>query len=290
MRTILLIDGDLLCFVAAEAAQRDVDSPDGTYVYRWSHKEEAEAILENMMTKLLDAFKCGPNDYMFTLSDPEVNWRHGVLPTYKGNRTYSIAARPQLLGHLKAYSRMAHGGFHWPTLEADDVLGILATDPTWAPAGVRLVVVTKDKDLKSIPGEFHRFGMMQPGETQRITQAEADTWHLMQTLAGDITDGYTGCPGLGMARAERLLEEPVRLYPVEGVITRGKNKGMAVVKWNSEPTDDLWECVVTHYEKQGLSEEDALTQARVARILRHGEFDSDTGEVHLWTPDMLLKE
>lgn len=288
-KTILLLDGDVLCFVAAAAAQKDLLSPDGAYVYRWSVMAEGEAILDKMVLRLLEEFGCGRADYMFALSDPETNWRHGVLPSYKSNR--SVDTRPQLLGHLKSYARGRHSAFHWPTLEADDVLGIMATDMAWAPAAIRTVVVTKDKDLRSVPGEFHRLGgSMRPGQTETITRRAADLFHLRQTLAGDIVDGYTGCPGMGMARAEALLAEPVRLVPSEGVITRGKNKGRAVVKWGSVPTDDLWECVVTHYEKQGLTEEDALTQARVARILRGGEFEQETGKVNLWTPDALHDE
>ena len=34
----------------------------------------------------------------------------------------------------------------------------------------------------------------------------------------------------------------------------------------------------------GLTEEDALVQARVARILRANEYDFGTGEVKLWEP------
>ncbi len=43
-----------------------------------------------------------------------------------------------------------------------------------------------------------------------------------------------------------------------------------------------WELVVKAYEKQGLFEHDALQQARVARILRHGDYNMSTGEVKQW--------
>jgi len=42
--------------------------------------------------------------------------------------------------------------------------------------------------------------------------------------------------------------------------------------------------VVAAYNKKGLSEEVALENARLARILRNGEYDTDTGEVKLWNP------
>ena len=36
------------------------------------------------------------------------------------------------------------------------------------------------------------------------------------------------------------------------------------------------------YQAKGLTEEDALVQARCAFILRHGHYDD--GRVHLWNP------
>ncbi len=45
-----------------------------------------------------------------------------------------------------------------------------------------------------------------------------------------------------------------------------------------------WDTVVNAYEKAGLTEEDALVQARVARILRASDYDQSTQEPILWTP------
>ena len=47
---------------------------------------------------------------------------------------------------------------------------------------------------------------------------------------------------------------------------------------------ECWGLIVEAYEKAGLTEEDALVQARVARILRHGEFCTKKEEVNLWNP------
>jgi DNA polymerase-1 len=86
-----------------------------------------------------------------------------------------------------------------------------------------------------------------------ITEAEADRTHLIQTLTGDRTDGYPGCPGIGEKRAEAIA-------------------------------DGGWSAVVESYEKAGLGEEYALTQARMAYILRHGDYKR--GTVRLWTPSV----
>jgi hypothetical protein len=39
------------------------------------------------------------------------------------------------------------------------------------------------------------------------------------------------------------------------------------------------------YNGKGLTESDALTNARVARLLRWDEFDQETGEVTHWSPN-----
>ena len=87
-----------------------------------------------------------------------------------------------------------------------------------------------------------------------VTQEQADYNHLLQTLTGDSVDGYSGCPGIGPKRAEKILE-----------------------------TCD-WDSVVSAYNKAGLEEQDALVQARVARILRWGEYDKRKKEPILWNP------
>jgi DNA polymerase-1 len=47
----------------------------------------------------------------------------------------------------------------------------------------------------------------------------------------------------------------------------------------------MWSEVLATYEKKGLTYEDALIQARIARILRGDEYNLDTGEMNLWTPE-----
>ena len=45
-----------------------------------------------------------------------------------------------------------------------------------------------------------------------------------------------------------------------------------------------WEEVLEAYTNAGFNEEYALTQARCARILRHGEYRWVAQEIHLWKP------
>lgn len=286
MRTHLLIDGDIIAFSSAAAAQA-IWVDDAGWHTPIANEREGEAIVDNMLHGLKQGLKA--QSFEVILSDPTENWRKQVDPTYKTNR--KDTARPLLLSHLKAYLQLKHKAYWWAGLEADDVLGIEMT--TNSLMVERLICVGRDKDFKSIPGLHHSIkqDIGPNGEmlVRQVSQWEADKFHLMQTLAGDRVDGYYGCPGIGMDRAEGIVDAPMRLVPAKGVKTRGVNKGEAVTRWVGEPTTDLWACIVSHYEKMGLGETEALVTARLARILRHGEYDRETESVTLWTPDKLAQ-
>lgn len=299
-KTRLLIDGDVIAFISAAASQEFLKDDFG-YIRPFAYTIRGEAILENMLWALKDGLK--GDEMQIILSCPESNWRRSVDPTYKTNR---VGERPLLLDHLKQYLRDKYGAVHWAGLEADDVLGIMMTAPRscgcerggqclsqslCSEDGIKLVCVGRDKDFKSIPGLHHAIkqDIGPRGEMliREVSQWEADRFHMIQALSGDATDGFAGCPGIGMKRAAEIIDNPTRLVPQPGVKTRGVNKGEEVVRWMAEPTRDYWACIVSHYRKAGLTEQDALVTARLARILRHGEYNPETEELRLWTPDML---
>ena len=39
-----------------------------------------------------------------------------------------------------------------------------------------------------------------------INEKEANYFHMLQTLTGDPTDGYKGCPNIGKVTAEKILK------------------------------------------------------------------------------------
>ncbi|HUW45651.1 MAG TPA: hypothetical protein VMW50_07620, partial [Dehalococcoidia bacterium] len=53
-----------------------------------------------------------------------------------------------------------------------------------------------------------------------------------------------------------------------------------------EKAEDPWEAILEAYIKAGQTEEDALRNTRLARILRPGEYNSTTKEPILWTPPL----
>lgn len=141
-------------------------------------------------------------------------------------------------------------------LEADDILGILATGP-WI--GGEKVIATKDKDLLQIPGLHINHADLDRG-VHEVTVEQGDRWHLYQTLVGDQCDGYKGCPGIGPKKAERILNEL------------------------GSSLEERWIGVVTVFEERGLTEADALLQARLARICRASDWDYENKVVKLWSP------
>ena len=131
------------------------------------------------------------------------------------------------------------------TLEADDALGIYATKYTGN------IIVSPDKDMRQIAGKLYDFK-----EPVEITPEDGAKWHLIQTLSGDNTDGYSGVPGIGIKRAEKIFNE----------------KGYT------------WKAVVETFEEKGMTEKDALINARLARILTTQDYDHEKKEPILWTP------
>lgn len=271
----LYVDGDVIAFVAASAVQKTYEDDFG-YVWPFANSVEGTVAVDNMLFLLKRKLR---SEVMWVyLSDPEANWRSEVEPTYKDNRKKAV--RPMLLGRLKQYLRDRYKATHVPGLEADDCLGIAATEDPDA------IVVGRDKDFLSFPGRYHKLKDLDSSGQPIITTTDlkaANRFHMIQALSGDRIDGYFGCPGIGPERAARIIDNPVVLKPKAGVITRGPNKGQKTTKWISEPTTDVWACIVSHYAKEGLGEDVALKNARMARILRAGDL-MDNGKIKLWTP------
>ncbi|WP_343698857.1 hypothetical protein [Caulobacter sp.] len=270
MRT-LLIDADILAYQAAASNERRYAWDDGevsVVADEDKAREFARETLDNLMTALQ------ADDFLICLSDDFHNFRKEVSPTYKGNRT---GERPVHLYDIKDWLRDNYPHRLIPRLEADDVMGILATEPGCTD---ERIIVSADKDMITIPGLLYRPHEKNP-KVRFVSVEEADRYHLYQTLIGDSTDFYPGCPGVGPVLAEEMLDGKLRFVRREREITRGKNKGTIKVEWDVEPSPSPWATVVSCYEKKGLTEADALIQARLAKILRHEDFD---GRVKLWKP------
>jgi DNA polymerase-1 len=255
MKRLLLIDGDEFLFRACAAVEKEVkfnvilgevDWNEPPIHVLGSNPVQAREVLDEMIERIFERFET--RNHALCFSSPP-NFRYGVDPTYKNNRANSrkplcyVELREQVENDFKCRA--------FPGLEADDVMGVLATHPKTVRE-CQPIIVSQDKDMQTIPTQVWR-----QGELMTISEAQADYYHMFQTLVGDTSDGYKGCPGVGKVKAEALLSDHDRSH---------------------------WDIVKAAYEKAKLTEQDALTQARLARILRWSDWDNTKKEPILWTP------
>ena len=240
-KKILLIDADLYLYRACAAAEEEVDWGDDLWSLQTDLKE-AKTIFQRTLQEVCEVLDTA--NFILCFSDRD-NFRKEVLPSYKGGRK-----RVRKPTGYKAAVQWARDTYLWhsePMLEADDVMGILATAPD-----SKGVIVSDDKDMLTLPAKLYR---PQSGEHHDISVEDADRAFLTQSLTGDPTDGYTGVPRVGAVTAAKIL----------GV-------------------RPAWSAVVAAYVKAGLTEADAIQQARCARILRFEDWDQETSTIKLWEP------
>ncbi|MDT8900639.1 hypothetical protein [Anaeroselena agilis] len=250
----LLVDGDMIVFEICSAIEVPTCWPceDGEPGDLWTlHADAAEAKakvddrVQSLVERVLRKVK-HKGDYEIVLCfTDETNFRKRILPTYKANRAGK--RKPVCYYGVREWIKQNYKAYQRPGLEADDCMGILMTS-----AKNKTILLSGDKDFKSVPGMFYDFKKDVLHET---TVEEANYWHLYQTLIGDVADNYKGCPGVGPVAAEKILA-----------------KGAT------------WDVVLGVFTSRGLSEVEALTQARVARILRKEDYDFNKKEPILWTP------
>lgn len=261
MARTVIIDGDVLVYKVAEAVADTFElstEEDDEFIYRnigWANKEEARRTVEKMIDDICKS--CKSDSLVICLSDMNGNFRKQVNPEYKANRKN---IKPILYNWLRAYLKeTGYKIYERPDLEADDVIGILATSDKIIKGDK--VVWSLDKDFKTIPCKFHRAAPNGKDKSEVITKEAADWWFMYQTLIGDRVDGYEGCKGIGDKTARKILGEI------------GEN-----------PIYVMWQSVIDAYKSKGYTEEDALRNARMARILRAEDYDFKKKEVKLWTP------
>ncbi len=238
---MLLIDSDFLAYKAAQACEIGIDFGEDVIIAQ-SQFSEVLRVFHNELDKVTKAMM--DDDFILYFSSTE-NFRKKIYPDYKGHR---MKRKPLGYKRLVNYCRENHNFKLIEGLEADDTIGIEATrhaDPS-------NIIVSPDKDLKQIPSVLWNL----TDDVVEITKEEGDRWHLVQSLSGDPTDGYSGCPGIGVKRATELLDK----------------------------NENQWEAVCKAYRDRGLSDDDALLNARLAKILRNENYDHDRNQPILWNP------
>ena len=238
---MLLIDSDFLAYKAAQACEIGIDFGEDVIIAQ-SQFSEVLRVFHNELNKVTKAMM---DDNFILYFSSTKNFRKKIYPDYKGHR---MKRKPLGYKRLVNYCRDNHNFKLIEGLEADDTIGIEATrhaDPS-------NIIVSPDKDMRQIPCVLWNL----TDDVIEITEEEGDRWHLVQSLSGDPTDGYSGCPGIGVKRATELLDK----------------------------NENQWEAVCKAYRDRGLSDDDALLNARLAKILRDENYDHDRNQPILWNP------
>ena len=235
----LLIDADFVVYKSCAAAETEIDWGDDVILVTSKFSEAHQAVTRELK-KILNHFG-GFKDMILFFSDSK-NFRKKIQADYKGHRN-----RKKPCGYKRVINKLKEDFevIIMDSLEADDSMGIYAT---MHPGNT---IVSPDKDMRQIPGQLYDLK-----DTTLISQEAGSKWHLIQTLAGDQTDGYSGVPGYGVTRAETLF----------------KKKGYS------------WETVREAFAEKDIDEEMALVNARLARILTSDDYDFTNKKPKLWTP------
>ena len=236
----LLIDADYIVYKCCAATETEIDFGDDVIVVTSKFTEAYKAV-ERDLYNIANDLGCFDNTVLF-FSD-SVNFRKLVDPAYKGHRN-----RKKPCGYKRVINKLKeeYPVVIMPTLEADDALGIYATKEEGH------IICSPDKDMRQIPGDLYDLS----DGVVTITPEEGRRWHLIQTMAGDQTDGYAGVPGIGIKRA-------VALFDKDGY---------------------TWDTVVKAFAEKDLGEDVALQNARLAKILQCEDYDFTNQEPRLWTP------
>ena len=273
MSRILLIDADLVAYqICCNNEKEYVGNDIKQLCLDWNDVEFRPdvSVLGSLHTECYQSTfryikylkdKLSADRVICALSDSE-NFRKEVLPSYKEHR--KSMRKPLALSFVRDNIRQEFECKELPTLEADDTLGILSTMPSLKG---QKIIVSIDKDFFSIPGYF-----VNPKDIRKVDKANVDS-HIhnvsedqanynffMQTLTGDVADNYKGFPGIGPAKAKKLLD-------------------------NYLDKDSKFDMIGAWSEITELSEKDnidMLTQARCARILRFEDYDIKNKRVKLW--------
>jgi len=226
----------MIVYRAAFGSEKEIKWCDDVYTLHMDMNEALDKVSTSIDSILA---KLGTSTFALAFS-PKKNFRHRLYDSYKANR--SDKRKPLGLSDLIHRVRSQYDGMIYKDIEADDVIGLICTKDK------DCVAVSGDKDFLTLPCKFYNFLKDELFDT---SLEEANYNHLIQTLTGDVVDGYAGVKGVGIKTAEKLLAK----------------------------TGATWEGVVEIYQSKGYTEDEALLNARLAYILRDGDYDFDKQEV-----------
>lgn len=238
MKNKIIVDGDLYCYRLTSAAETEIDWGDDFWTLHCNARPLYH-LFDGEMGALEKKFQSPISMIAFSSKG---NFRKSIDANYKSGRKKS--RKPLAYKAMVEWVQTQYTTLTIKDLEADDVLGLQSRGS---------IIVSWDKDMRQVPGMHYN---PVTDEQFEVTADEGYRYFLTQTLTGDRVDGYTGLPGCGPVKAERILN-----------------------------ADCSWAAVVRAYADEGLTEKDALKQARLAYILKNpNDYNKQSEYVKLWTP------
>lgn len=245
---VAYIDADILVYRALAFTETEFD---GEIV---SLPIMALSIFNDLLNKWLDEIreKVTLKDYYLCVTVGK-NFRHFLYADYKAQRA-ATGKHPALDG-LKAKVRELDATLWEENIEADDLIAIHVTKSRNAFA------VSADKDFLTVPATtyFPRSHGKTEGRWEHQTLQAADRQLFKQAMMGDSIDNYKGIHRCGDVKATKVLER-------------------------AHDEESYWRVTLAAFLREGYTKDYALTMVRLARILRHGEYDFDTKKISLWEP------
>lgn len=195
---------------------------------------------DTLVSNILMATDCDEELLVFTGSN---NFRYFFPISYKAHR--QNVRKPLGINEVLEYAKEKYTFKIVEDIEADDYVVWLKTT---YPEDYILCAIDKDV-LYQTEGTHYNYNQ---DLEETVKLKDAIKYAYFQTLAGDASDGYKGCPKIGKIKAEKILKDLKTEY-------------------------EMWQAVVKAYEAQGLEENDALWTMRLANM---HQFDGN--KINLW--------
>lgn len=252
MKRIVLIDADIDLYQITLKNQLEVRWDEET-ITMTCDTANAKVVFDETIKGIVA--KVQADEYLLCLTG-ENNFRKTHFPEYKTNRKET--RKPMGYADLKQHAMDNHPHKIYDTLEADDVMGIMATKSN--PAGIEYVIHSLDKDMKTIPALIWDRTV---GKVVLTPELEANRFLYTQILTGDVCDGYKGCPKVGKVKAEKALGKCIS---------------------EEQMIQAVHALYLKEYKDDEIATQMMKEQAGQARILRSCDYDFKNKSVIIWHP------
>lgn len=163
-------------------------------------------------------------------------WRRGLMPEYKSNRTKDEGLEAQI---DQAFLDLSPAAIRMDDQEADDVIGTVTR--VLVERGNRVVIVSRDKDFRQLLQDgwvsiMHSFSRGRGGFQAQFETAKSfreefgfnpSQYVEYLGMVGDTSDSVAGWAGVGEKRAAQLL----RKHTVDGWIKVGREDIKELPTW-----------------------------------------------------------